>query len=229
LRSRNVDGVGNNEGGGDDGRQRQLQGKRRAVANCGAAVQERPVGGQAAQRRRLRRRLFGPVATPASPTAPPVQARVQGVVVGRLEREHPEGDIETVAAESVPAGAQQGVQRAEQHGQRGVQRGRVAPAAEHGQVAVGERDRQVADIAGGAEQRVAARLQVVVPAVPDSPGPDVRAQLRRGVDSGGGHQARVPGGRRGAMQPARRDRQRLRRRAHALPPKRSVVRDLVAQ
>lgn len=88
--------------------------------------------------------------------AAPVSARVQGVVVERLQREHTEGDIETVAAQPVPADAQQVVQRAEQHGQRGVRRrfasvalapaastptAAAAAAAEHGQVAVGERDR----------------------------------------------------------------------------------------
>lgn len=62
----------------------------------------------------------------------------------------------------------------------------------------------------------------------DAPGPDVRAQLRRGPDPGRGHQARVPGGRGGA-QPARRDRQRLRVRAHAVPPERAVVRVVVAE
>lgn len=219
LRGGDAGGIGNDDGGGGG---KRWPGERRAVAHSGPAVQERPVRGQATQRRRPGSQLRWRRRLPA-----PVPARVQSVVVERLEREHPEGDIETVAAQPVPVGAQQGVQRAEQHGQRGV-RGRLAPdaaraapaPAEHGQVAVGERDRQVADIAGGVE-RVAARLQVVVPAVQDAPGPDVRAQLRRGPDPGRSHQARVPGGRGGA-QPARRDRPRLRVRAHAVPPERAV-------
>jgi len=136
--------------------------------------------------------------------APPVPTRVSDVVFGWLEREHPKRDIETVATQPVPAGAQQDLQRAEQHGQRDVRRhfARAATTAEHGQVAIGERYRPVADIAGGVE-RVAARLQVVVPAVQDAPGPHVRAQFRRGPDPGRGHQARISGGRGGAK-PARR-------------------------
>lgn len=229
--------------GDDDRRQGQWRPReRRAVADRGPAVQERPVGGQAARRPGTR------TADGCGPVAPTTvrgrQARVAGLVVGRrLQREHPEGDIETVAAQPVPAGAQQGVQRAEQHGQRGLG-GRVArspppprappplpaappvppaPAAapaEHGQVAVGERDRAVADIAGGVERVAAEQQAAVVPAVPHAPRPHVRAQLRRGPHAGRGHQARVPGGRGGA-QPARRDRPRLRGRAHALPPERA--------
>lgn len=143
LRGGDVDGLGDDDGG-HGGRQREEQpGERRAVAHRGPAVQERPVDGQAAERRHGRpgvRRLSAPV---ASRPPPSVAARVQGVVVGRLERQHFEGDIETVAAQPLPAGPQQDVQRAEQHGQRGV-RGRFAPtAAEHGQVTVGQRDSQV--------------------------------------------------------------------------------------
>lgn len=234
MRGRDVGRVGNDD---DDGRAVQDQPReRRAVAISGPAVQERTVGGQTAERlgRPGQRR---PSERATSPT-PPIAAGVPGVYVGRLEREHPEGDIETVAAQPVPVGAQQGVQRAEQRGQRRVPGGRFAAAAkppspppppaaaEHGQVAVGERDRPVADLAGGVE-RVAARLlrrrQDVVSALPDAPGPGVRAQLWRGPHSGRSHQARVPGGRGGALQPARRDRQRLRGRAHALPSERPVV------
>jgi len=66
--------------------------------------------------------------------APSVPVRVPGVVFGWLKREHPERDIEIVATQPVPAGAQQDLQRAEQHGQRGIRRRftRTAATAEHG-------------------------------------------------------------------------------------------------
>lgn len=221
LRGRDVDGVvGNN----DDLDEQEQPGKRRTVAHRGAAIQERPVRGQATTVRR------GPGSRrpPAPVVAPAVQVRVPGAVSERLEREHPERDIEIVAAQPVPVGAQQDVQCAEQHRQCGVRRRFTAAAAEHGQVAVGERYRPVADIAGGVEL-FAARLQVVVPTVQDAPGPDVRAQFWRGPHPGRGHQARVFGGR-GSAEPARRDRPRLRVRAHAVPPQRAaVVRVVVAQ
>lgn len=200
MRGRDAGGVGNDD---DGGAEQEQPGERRAVAISGPAVQERTVGGQTAERlgrpgtRRPSERAMSPA---------PIAARVSGVYVGRLEREHPEGDIETVTAQPVPVGAQQGVQRAEQRGQRRVPGGRFAaaakppspPAAEHGQVAVGERDRPVVDLAGGVE-RVAARFlrrrrQDVVSALPDTPGPGVCAQLWRGPHSGRSHQARVPGG-----------------------------------
>jgi len=59
---------------------------------------------------------------------------VPGIVFGRLEREHSERDIETFATQLVPSGAQQDLQRSEQHGQRGVRRRftRAAATTEHG-------------------------------------------------------------------------------------------------
>jgi len=96
--------------------------------------------------------------------------RIPGVVFGRFEREHPERDIKTVATQLVPAGPQQDLQRAEQHGQRGIRRcfTRATATAEHGQVAIGKCYRPVADIAGGVE-RFTSRLQVIIPAVQDAP------------------------------------------------------------
>lgn len=82
--------------GDDDRVQGWRPGKRRTVAHRGPAVQERPVGGQAAQRRRPGTRWWS---LPGGPVAPPAgQARITGLVVGRLQREHPERDIEAVAA-----------------------------------------------------------------------------------------------------------------------------------
>lgn len=186
LRGCDADGFGNH----DDVANQEQSGERRTVAHSGPTIQKRQIGGQTAKRQRPGTRQ--PYASVA-----PGKARVQDVVVRwwRFEREHPERDIEIVSAQSVPVGAQQDLQRVEQHGQRDVRR-RIATAAasaEHGQVAVGERDCPVTDIAGRVEC-VAVRLQVVVSAVPDASGPDVCAKLRRGSDPGRSHQARVPGG-----------------------------------